>query len=516
MVTNHHTIFDVVIIGGGPAGLSAALTLGRSRKRVLLCDAGPRRNAAAAHIQNFVTRDGTPPDDFRRIGGDQLASYPLVERRNERVDSISGESGAFRVGLASGAVEARRVLLCMGMLDELPPIEGLHALWGRSVFQCPYCHGWEVQDRRWGYLVSPADAAMFLPFALLVRGWTRDVVVFTDGNTDVAHEVRAQLETAGIRLETAPVARLKVARDQLEAVELADGTAVPCDVMFMHPPQRQVDLIRSLGVALDSDGYVRVDPMKSETSIAGIYAAGDMTSRMQGAIWAAAGGARAAAMINFELTTALPNPHRAHEHAAGHHHHAFVDAGALSNVLDDPARDVWQLPAHVIRALELTPRMAVADVGAGTGYFAVRLARALPEGDVIATDVEPTMVGFMTERARRENLPNLRALRSTRSASGLAARTVDRILVVHVWHHIEGRTDYARDLAAALRPDGRLLVVDFSPGAGRGPPEAMRVGPDSIIAELAAVGLTARVLPAVLPDQYIVEARRAAVRSCAG
>ena len=501
-------IFDVVIIGGGPAGLSAALTLGRSRKRVLLCDSGPRRNAAAAHIQNFVTRDGTSPEEFRRIGGEQLASYPLVERRNERVDSISGESGAFRVGLSSGPVEARRVVLCMGMLDELPPIEGLRALWGRSVFQCPYCHGWEVQDRRWAYLVGAADAAMFLPFALLARGWTRDLVVFTDGKMEVPQQVRAQLEAAGIRLETAPVARLKVERDQLEAVELADGTAVPCDVMFMHPPQRQVDLVRSLGVALDSDGYVRVDPMKSETSVAGVYAAGDITSRMQGAILAAAAGVRAAAMINFELTTAPPRPHPAHEHAAGHHH-GFVDAGAMSSVLDDPARDVWQLPADVIQALELTPRMIVGDVGAGTGYFAVRVARAVPEGEVIATDVEPTMVGFMTERARREDLSNLRAICSTRSASGLAARTVDRILVVHVWHHLEGRTDYARDLAAALRPGGRLLVVDFSPDARRGPPETMRVAPNSIIAALEAVGLTARVLPVVLPDQYIVEARRA-------
>ncbi len=201
-----------------------------------------------------------------------------------------------------------------------------------------------------------------------------------------------------------------------------------------------------------------------------------------------------------------PRPHPAHGHAGGHH--GFADADAASTMLDDPARDDWQRPADVIRALELTPGMTVADVGAGTGYFAVRLARAVPEGEVVATDVEPDMVRFLTERARREGLPNLRALRSGPSASGLAARSVDRILVVHVWHHLEGRADYARDLAAALRPGGRLLVVDFSPGGGRrGPPEAMRIAATAIVAELEAAGLMARILPVVLPDQYIVEAR---------
>ena len=297
-------IFDVVILGGGPAGLSAALTLGRSRKRVLLCDAGPRRNAAAAHMQNFVTRDGTSPEEFRRVAGDQLEKYPQVERRGEPALSITGTSGAFRVGFASGIVEARRVLLCTGMIDELPPIQGLHALWGRSVFQCPYCHGWEVQDRRWGYLVRPEDAATFLPFALQTRAWTNDFVVFTNGTSEVPHEVRGALDAAGIRLETAPIARLGAEREQLVAVELADGTSVPCDVLFMHPPQRQVDLVLSLGLVLDESGYVRVDAMKSETSIAGVYAAGDLTSRMQAAVWAAATGMRAAAAINLELTLA--------------------------------------------------------------------------------------------------------------------------------------------------------------------------------------------------------------------
>jgi SAM-dependent methyltransferase len=189
-------------------------------------------------------------------------------------------------------------------------------------------------------------------------------------------------------------------------------------------------------------------------------------------------------------------------------HHGFADADELTRVFDDPARDAWQRPDDVLRALELEPTMIVADVGAGTGYFSVRLARAVPRGEVIATDIEPDMVRFLKERAHREGLPNLRALQASPGASGLAASSIDRILVVHVWHHLSGRGEYARGLAAALRPGGRLLIVDFSPAADRGPPASMRVAPKTVIAELEGAGLSASVSPIAPPDQYIVEARR--------
>jgi thioredoxin reductase len=298
-------VYDIAIVGGGPGGLSAALALGRARKRVLLCDSGPRRNAAADQIHNFVTRDGTPPEEFRRIGRQQLATYPNVETRDVRVESISGTRGAFQVNLSSGTVEARRILLCTGMIDEMLPIDGFRELWGRGIFQCPYCHGWEVRDQRWGYLGRAADAGHFLPFALMVRGWTRDLVVFSGGTFEVPPEARSTLDAAGIRLKTAAVTRLLAREQQLEAVELSDGTSVPCEVLFTHPPQQQVELVRELGLALGDDGYVQVDAMKRETSVPGIYAAGDLTTRMQGAIHAAASASQAAAMINMELTMEL-------------------------------------------------------------------------------------------------------------------------------------------------------------------------------------------------------------------
>jgi arsenite methyltransferase len=198
----------------------------------------------------------------------------------------------------------------------------------------------------------------------------------------------------------------------------------------------------------------------------------------------------------------------ASNHGAAGMHHGFSGADKWTKVFDDPARDQWQRPGDVLQALDLAPTMTVADVGAGTGYFAVRLARAVPAGQVIATDVEPDMVRYLNDRARREQLANLRAIRATATAAGLAAQSVDRILIVHVWHHLADRVAYARDLAAALRPGGKLFIVDFTLTAHRGPPPNMRVAPEAIIAELAAAGLSASLSPLTLPDQYMVEAHR--------
>lgn len=298
-------LYDVVVIGGGPAGLSAALALGRARKRVLVCDSGPRRNAAAEEIHNFLTRDGTPPEEFRRIGREELARYD-VTFATERVSAITGTRGDFRVAFgANEGVVGRRVLLCTGMIDTLLPIDGFRELWGHAIFQCPYCHGWEIQDKRWAVLALPASAAHVLPFALQVRGWSRDVTLLTNGAVDLADDVREKLATAGVRVETSPIARLAHHDQRLEAIELTNGSRVLSDALFTHPPQKQVELVPALGVALDDDGYVRVDPMTRETSVRGIYASGDLSSRMQGALFAAASGTHAAAMINMELTAEL-------------------------------------------------------------------------------------------------------------------------------------------------------------------------------------------------------------------
>jgi ubiquinone/menaquinone biosynthesis C-methylase UbiE len=184
--------------------------------------------------------------------------------------------------------------------------------------------------------------------------------------------------------------------------------------------------------------------------------------------------------------------------------HRFEHADEWAKDFDNPARDAWQQPDRVLEALGLGPAMVVADVGAGTGYFAVRLARAVPRGQVIATDIEPDMVRYMTERAKREGLANLRAVQTPPDSPELAAGSIDRILVVDVWHHLGDRGAYAKQLAAALRPGGRLAVVDFKLDASHGPPKQHRLAPESIAADLRAAGLAAEVSPVALPEQYIV------------
>jgi thioredoxin reductase len=294
--------YDVVIVGGGPAGLSGALSLGRARKRVLLCDSGPRRNAAARHIQNFVTRDGIPPDEFRHIGRNQLATYSSVEVRDVLIEAISGTRGAFQVKLEKETVEARRILLCTGMIDELLDIDGFREHWGHSIILCPYCHGWEVRDRRFGVLMSSIE---MLDFAILLRGWTREVVALTGNKFSIPGDAAERAKKAGVFIEERQVVRLVGKDGHLEHAELQDGSSIPLDVLFARPPQRQVPIVRSLGLALNSMGYVDVHETHRETSVPGIYAAGDLVSPAQAAIMAAAAGTFAAAMINHELTIEL-------------------------------------------------------------------------------------------------------------------------------------------------------------------------------------------------------------------
>lgn len=293
---------DGVIIGGGPAGLAAALALGRARRRILLVDGGARRNAAAERLHNFVTRDGTPPDEFRRIARQQLAAYASVEVRDGRVAAVGGERGAFEVRLDTGSVTARRILLCTGMVDELPALEGFRELWGQSIFQCPYCHGWEVRDQAFGILVERAE---LLELALLLRSWTRTVVVLTHAKLSVAEPARARLAAAGIELDERPIRRLAAQGGRLESVEFEAGGPRRLDVLFARPPQRQVGLVQALGLTLDDAGYVRVDDALWETSRPGVHAAGDLITPVQGAILAAASGTRAAAALNHALIAEL-------------------------------------------------------------------------------------------------------------------------------------------------------------------------------------------------------------------
>jgi predicted methyltransferase len=191
------------------------------------------------------------------------------------------------------------------------------------------------------------------------------------------------------------------------------------------------------------------------------------------------------------------------EHPA--YHHAFENAEQWSKEFDDPSRDAWQQPERVVAAMQLQPGMTVADVGAGTGYFEPHLARAVGDaGRVLALDVQPDMVRHLTERAAREKMANVVARQVAPDDPGLEPQSVDRVLIVDTWHHIDGRAAYAARLRAALRPAGLVVVVDFRLDAHRGPPPEHRIPPEELARELEAGGLKAHVADTSLPEQYVV------------
>ncbi len=293
--------YDVVIVGGGPAGLSAALTFGRGRARALLVDGGTPRNARAHQVHNFVTRDGTPPAEFRALARQQLAAYPSVEVKDglvssvERLEPATPTGEAFVVSFAtdSEAVRAERVLLATGLRDMLPAIEGLSELWGNTVFQCPYCHGWELRDRPWGML---ADSEALADFAPLLTNWASHLTVFSHGFA-LSLATQERLRRCGMTLEVEPIARLRGGAS-IEAVELASGKTVPCSALLLRPAQTAVDLVLALGLERDEAGYVRVDPLSKESSLPGVHVVGDATTARQAAVLAAADGMAAAAAIN--------------------------------------------------------------------------------------------------------------------------------------------------------------------------------------------------------------------------
>jgi thioredoxin reductase len=299
---------DAIIVGGGPAGLAAALTLGRSRRRVLLLDAGQGRNAPAAAVHNLLAHDGTPPEELRRIGREQLTRYPSVELRQGTVDGVHALADeGFRLQLGGGErVEARRLLLATGLADELPAIDGLVPLWGRSAFHCPYCHGFEVSGRRLAVLGAGPERVRL---ALQLTRFTDDLVLCTDGEP-LDPKPAELLAANGVRVRDEPVARFEGDDGRLERIVLEGGELLDRDAVFIATVLHQrSDLAARLGCTTLADGCVEVDELAG-TSVPGVYAAGDMAHRaalprpFAAVSWASASGTLAGAMLDQELVAA--------------------------------------------------------------------------------------------------------------------------------------------------------------------------------------------------------------------
>ncbi|URN01083.1 NAD(P)/FAD-dependent oxidoreductase [Actinomadura madurae] len=266
-------MYDVIVVGGGPAGLSAALVFGRQRRRVLVIDGGRVRNAPAAEMHMYLSRDGFPPARLLELGRQELTAYPSVEVRPGTVLAARGAKDDFEVELAGGARErARRLVLATGQVDEPYDIPGLAERFGRGVFHCPFCHGWETSGKTLAVITTVPQEAML---ALYVADrFSDDVVLCTHGPLELPAEIAEKLREKGVTVNTEPITRVSGEADDV-TLRFADGSVLRRQAVYHRAPTRQhSELAAQLGCEIQDDGTVRVDELQ-ETTVPGVAAAGD-------------------------------------------------------------------------------------------------------------------------------------------------------------------------------------------------------------------------------------------------
>lgn len=291
--------FDVAIVGGGPAGLAAALVLGRMRRRVLLLDSDDPAHGVSDGVHGLFGHDGTPPFELRRTAQEQLRPYESVAVRKVAVEEAHKTPSGFSVTTTGTTSEAGILLLATGMRYELPPIEGVAEVWARGAYHCPYCHGWEVRNRP---LAAYGAGAAHL--ALLLTSLSDDIVLLTDGNSDLDPDEAEQLRQAGVVIRDDPVARLEAEGSRLARVVFADDSTDDRTGLFFVPSFTPSPLPAQLGCELDESGAVVIDE-DGGTSVPGVFAAGDATTDKKAVVLAAAAGSRAAYAINASLASGL-------------------------------------------------------------------------------------------------------------------------------------------------------------------------------------------------------------------
>ncbi|WP_341954218.1 NAD(P)/FAD-dependent oxidoreductase [Salinibacterium sp. TMP30] len=292
--------WEVVIVGGGPAGLSAALNLARARRRVLVLDSNRPRNSATFHSHGFLSRDGISPLELRKLGRVELERYPNVAFERTIVESIEPLGGAgFTVTYRGEVATTRTVLIATGLREVLPALPTLRAFYGTSIHSCMECDGYEYADRPIALIGASDDLA---ERALLLSQWSRDLIVFTQGVGQVSEADVAMLTERGIRVDRRVVADVAGDRDGLTGVVLADGETIPREAAFVRPGyETALDYAVGLQLTLDSEGLIVVDAA-GRTSAAGAYAIGEATPPgPQQLIVAAGDGAEVAATINRNL-----------------------------------------------------------------------------------------------------------------------------------------------------------------------------------------------------------------------
>jgi thioredoxin reductase/2-polyprenyl-3-methyl-5-hydroxy-6-metoxy-1,4-benzoquinol methylase len=459
--------YDVVVVGGGAAGLSGALALARARRSVLVVDAGEPRNAPAGQVHNYLAREGTPPAELVAAGRDEVTRYG-GEILAGRVEAAGREGDGFLVTLAGGrSVRARRLLVTTGLVDELPDVPGLAERWGRDVLHCPYCHGWEVRDRRIGVLGTGPLAAHQ---AELWRQWSPHVMLLVHGTPAPGAEEAERLAARGITVVDGPVAGLEVAGDTLTGVRLASGEVVALDAVVVAPRfTARAGVLESLGlkpVDVEVGGHVMGSQVSADatgaTAVPGVWVAGNVADVRAQVIVAAAAGLNAAAAINADLVA-----EETRDAVDAYRHRVrtmFEEAAWEERYRARPA--VWSgrpNPQLVAEAAELTPGRAL-DVGSGEGADAVWLAERgwrVTGVDISTTALERAAAHAATAGAEIADRIDWwhTDLRDEAPAEGAYD------LVSSQFMHLPGeaRRELFARLAAAVAPGGTLLIVGHHP-----------------------------------------------------
>ena len=295
-----NTDWECLVVGGGAAGLSAALVLGRARRRTLVVDAGRQSNLAAKGIGGLLGHDGRPAAELYELGRKELQQYPSVEVRTGEVRTVQRHDGGFDIELADGSRErVKLVLLAMGMEYRPPALAGLDELWGGSAFHCPFCHGWEVRDQPLAVLAQ-GERAMHM--ARMLRGWSDDVIVLTNGTEELTEETRDCLRAGEVPVDERPIERLASVDGELEAIVFADGSSLARRGLLVAATLHQrTDLAAQLGVNFVEPGPVSMEAVEVDalyqTSAPGVFAAGDVCTQMPQVAAAVAAGSAAAASV---------------------------------------------------------------------------------------------------------------------------------------------------------------------------------------------------------------------------
>lgn len=279
--------YDVIIIGGGPAGLSAALALGRARRKIIVIDDGHPRNEVESHVGGFLTQDGTPPFEMRKMAHEQILKYPTTKIQKGSIKSIDVNRNRFGVKLEDDQIlNCRKILLTPGLIMTIPEIPGYKENWGPNIFHCPFCNGWEHQDQKIAVIVNKEK---YLKKGTFLSCWTSHLTFIVSIKIKIDPEFQRQIDSVDGKIVVGEVKEIISKDGKLEGIALTNGEFIECDSIFHGPEETLPVFVKNLGLKLTEFGLVSINN-KYQTSISGIFAAGDISNPMPQAIIAAAAG----------------------------------------------------------------------------------------------------------------------------------------------------------------------------------------------------------------------------------